>query len=195
MEPGPGMRARAEQAARGAQVAVKVVDGRAEALPFSDVTFDTVVAGLVLCTVPDPAQALAEARRVLRPGGTLRFYQHVRGEDPRMPPLVRPHVLGVAARPHPSHPAHRNPSPIRTTTFAGQMTPSFGESRPPRSTPRRCSGWRRWSEPGSPGRATAPKAAGTQGSRGDAWQPRGLSPRLGCRIRLCSLDTLMSGAH
>ena len=104
-----------------------------------------MVASLVLCTVPDPAQALAEARRVLRPGGTLRVYQHVRADDPRlarwqdrlerpwgwlaggchpnrdvvaaitaarfhlleldrfdfqiMPPLVRPHVLGVAQRP------------------------------------------------------------------------------------------------
>jgi SAM-dependent methyltransferase len=149
LEPAPGMRARATQAARVARVAVEVVDGRAEALPFPDAAFDTVVASLVLCTVPDLTGALTEARRVLRPGGTLRFYQHVRAEDPRlarwqdrlerpwgwlaagchpnrdvmaaitaagflvmeldwfdfqiMPPLVRPHVLGVAERP--THPA------------------------------------------------------------------------------------------
>ena len=145
LEPAPGMRARAEQAAQAAQVAVEIVDGTAEHLPFPDAAFDTVVASLVLCTVPDLAQTLAEARRVLRPGGTLRFYQHVRADDPRlarwqdrlerpwgwvaggchpnrdvvaaitaagfrlleldrfdfqiMPPLVRPHVLGVAQRP------------------------------------------------------------------------------------------------
>jgi SAM-dependent methyltransferase len=148
LEPGPGMRARANQTALAAQVAVEIVDGTAEHLPFPDAAFDTVVASLVLCTVPDLAQTLTEARRVLRPGGTLRFYQHVRADDPRlarwqdrlerpwgwlaggchpnrdvvaaiaaagfrvleldrfdfqiMPPLVRPHVLGVAQRP--THP-------------------------------------------------------------------------------------------
>jgi len=84
LEPAPGMRARAQQAARAARVAVEVVDGRAEDLPFPDTTFDTVVASLVLCTVPDPAGTLAEARRVLRPGGALRFYQHVRADDPQL---------------------------------------------------------------------------------------------------------------
>jgi SAM-dependent methyltransferase len=84
LEPGPGMRARANQAARAAPLPVEVVDGRAEDLPFADASFDTVVASLVLCTVPDPAQALAEARRVLRPGGRLRCYQHVRADDPRL---------------------------------------------------------------------------------------------------------------
>jgi ubiquinone/menaquinone biosynthesis C-methylase UbiE len=78
------MRARATQAARTARVAVEVVDGTAEDLPFPDAAFDTVVASLVLCTVPGPAGALAEARRVLRPGGRLRFYEHVRADDPRL---------------------------------------------------------------------------------------------------------------
>jgi SAM-dependent methyltransferase len=84
LEPAPGMRARAERAARVARVAVEVVDGRAEALPFPDAAFDTVVASLVLCTVPDLARTLAETHRVLRPGGTLRFYQHVRADDARL---------------------------------------------------------------------------------------------------------------
>ena len=53
----------------------------AEDLPFEDASFDTVVFTLVLCTVPDPAAALAEAARVLRPGGKLLFVEHVRSED------------------------------------------------------------------------------------------------------------------
>jgi ubiquinone/menaquinone biosynthesis C-methylase UbiE len=120
------------------------VDGTAEALPTSDGTVDMVVASLVLCTVADPDRSLAEVDRVLRPGGRLHFFEHVRAEDPRlarwqhrlqrpwgwlvggchpnrdtvaaitaaglqvvqldrfdlpaMPPLARPHVLGVAER-------------------------------------------------------------------------------------------------
>lgn len=60
--------------------AVPLVVGRAEALPFKDGAFDTVVVGLVLCSVSDPAAALAEARRVLRPGGALRLLEHVRSD-------------------------------------------------------------------------------------------------------------------
>ncbi|MGH2556893.1 MAG: class I SAM-dependent methyltransferase [Actinomycetota bacterium] len=144
LEPEPAMRGRAREAAMRARVLVEVIEGDAMELPFPDASFDTVVSSLVLCTVPDPARALAEARRVLRPGGTFRFYEHVRAADPRLarwqdrlerpwgwigrgchpnrdaaanvaeagftvvsleefdfqplPPIVRPHVLGVAER-------------------------------------------------------------------------------------------------
>jgi ubiquinone/menaquinone biosynthesis C-methylase UbiE len=117
------------------------VAGTAEALPVPDNAVDVVVASLMLCTVTDLDQALAETRRVLRLGGRLRCYEYVRATDPRlarwqdrlqrpwrwlvggchpnqdtlaaiaaaarlvqvdrfdlqaMPPLARPHVLGVA---------------------------------------------------------------------------------------------------
>jgi ubiquinone/menaquinone biosynthesis C-methylase UbiE len=60
----------------------EVVQAPGERLPFADGSFDTVVVTLVLCTVPDVAATLAEARRVLRPGGSLLFLEHVRSEDP-----------------------------------------------------------------------------------------------------------------
>ena len=55
---------------------------RPKGCPFEDSSFDTAVFTLVLCTVPDPAAALAEAARVLKPGGRLLFVEHVRAEDP-----------------------------------------------------------------------------------------------------------------
>jgi ubiquinone/menaquinone biosynthesis C-methylase UbiE len=57
---------------------VPLVQGRAEALPFRPGAFDTVVSGLVFCSVDDPARGLAEVRRVLRPEGRLRMLEHVR---------------------------------------------------------------------------------------------------------------------
>ena len=83
VEPEPYLRARAEEAAAHAQVKVTVVDGTDDPLPFEDGSFDTAVACLVLCTVPEQARALAELQRVLKPGGELRFYEHVVPEDPR----------------------------------------------------------------------------------------------------------------
>jgi ubiquinone/menaquinone biosynthesis C-methylase UbiE len=144
VEPEPHLRRLAWVAASQAPVPIRIMDGTAEALPIHDGALDAVVASLVLCTVADLEQALAETRRVLRPGGRLRFYEHVRADDPRlarwqdrlrrpwgwlvggchpnrdtvaaitaaglrviqldrfdvqaMPPLARPHVLGVAER-------------------------------------------------------------------------------------------------
>lgn len=61
---------------------VEIVQAPAEKLPFADDSFDTAVFTLVLCTVPDPAAALAEVARVLKPGGKLLFVEHVRAGDP-----------------------------------------------------------------------------------------------------------------
>jgi ubiquinone/menaquinone biosynthesis C-methylase UbiE len=61
---------------------VSLVEAPAERLPFEDSSFDTAVFTLVLCTVPNPALALAEAARVLKPGGKLLFVEHVRAEAP-----------------------------------------------------------------------------------------------------------------
>ena len=77
LEPEPHLRASAERAAGHAPVPVTVAAGTADALPADDASFDAAVASLVLCTVPDVPGALRELRRVLRPEGELRFYEHV----------------------------------------------------------------------------------------------------------------------
>ncbi|MFI5836299.1 class I SAM-dependent methyltransferase [Micromonospora sp. NPDC051300] len=82
VEPEPRLRALAGAAALAARVPVTVAAGLAEALPVADGVADAVVLSLVLCSVPDQAVALGEARRVLRPGGELRFYEHVVAETP-----------------------------------------------------------------------------------------------------------------
>ena len=80
IEPELHLRERAEQAAAHAPIPVRVLDGVAERLPVVDASFDAAVVALVLCSVRDQAQALRELWRALRPGGELRFHEHVRAE-------------------------------------------------------------------------------------------------------------------
>jgi ubiquinone/menaquinone biosynthesis C-methylase UbiE len=82
VEPENDLRALAERAADTASVPVTVVAGHGDALPYDDATFDAAVVSLVLCSVPEPAHFLAEVRRVLKPGGQLRFFEHVRSASP-----------------------------------------------------------------------------------------------------------------
>ena len=82
VEPEAYLRDRAERAARDGKVPVQVVPGTAEALPAEDQSFDAAVASLVLCSVRDQRRALAELYRVVKPGGELRFYEHVRSHRP-----------------------------------------------------------------------------------------------------------------
>jgi SAM-dependent methyltransferase len=83
VEPEPYLRERAEEVARRAPVPVVVVDGTADELPLADASVDAGVVSLVLCSVPSPLHALSELSRVIRPGGELRFYEHVGATDPR----------------------------------------------------------------------------------------------------------------
>jgi ubiquinone/menaquinone biosynthesis C-methylase UbiE len=77
VEPDPHMRRQARQRAADLDLAVDVRAAGAESLPYADDTFQTVVASMVLCTIPDAEAALSEVARVLRPGGELRFLEHV----------------------------------------------------------------------------------------------------------------------
>ncbi|MFI6873365.1 class I SAM-dependent methyltransferase [Streptomyces sp. NPDC050400] len=76
IEPERGLRQLAVDAAQRADVPVDVVPGAAEALPVKSEGFDAVVLCIVLCSVRDVERALGEVRRVLRPGGELRFFEH-----------------------------------------------------------------------------------------------------------------------
>lgn len=144
-EPEEPMARRLEKKLESFSLPATVLLVPAEDLPFEANTFDFVVSTLVLCTVDDPAKALAEAHRVLKPGGKLVFLEHVRSDDPKLarwqdrfygvwrraahgcscnrptednieaagfsvvnlehdslpkaPPIVRPLIAGVAARP------------------------------------------------------------------------------------------------
>jgi ubiquinone/menaquinone biosynthesis C-methylase UbiE len=80
IEPDASMAKRLPHRLEEAKVPVEVVTARAEKLPFPDESFDAAVAAFVLCSVDDPQAVLAEARRVLRPGGKLVLLEHVRGD-------------------------------------------------------------------------------------------------------------------
>ena len=73
-------RARDEAASPAVEATVTVQQADVGELPFPDASFDAVVSTLVLCSVPDQSRALAELHRVLRPGGELRLWEHVRSD-------------------------------------------------------------------------------------------------------------------
>lgn len=81
VEPDDYLRSLAEVQAASAPVPVVVVAGSAERIPVPDASADAVVCSLVLCSVADQGPALAEIFRVLRPGGTLAYYEHVRSDS------------------------------------------------------------------------------------------------------------------
>jgi ubiquinone/menaquinone biosynthesis C-methylase UbiE len=101
VEPDASMIRRARRRAARALL----VRASAEALPFRDGAFDTVVASLVFCSVPDAARGLAEVRRVLEARGRLRMVEHVRSTSPwraRLQDLVQPCWTWLAGGCHPN---------------------------------------------------------------------------------------------
>ena len=84
VDPSEGLRALAMAAPRAEGLKVEVLAGEAEHLPFDDHSFDTVVCTFTLCSVHTPAAVLAEARRVLKPGGRFVFCEHGLAPDPEV---------------------------------------------------------------------------------------------------------------
>ena len=89
VEPEPYLRARALERAETVGIEVEIVDGVAEDLGFADGSFDAAVVTLTLCSVADQGRALREIYRVLRPGGELRLFEHVRAESASMRAVQR----------------------------------------------------------------------------------------------------------
>jgi ubiquinone/menaquinone biosynthesis C-methylase UbiE len=133
VEPEPTMARKASARARAVPVPVRVVRGVAEALPFPDHTFDAVVACYVLCSVSDQAGAIDELRRVLRPGGEIRVYEHVRSAHPGwalVQDLVTPmwHRIGCNC-----HPNRDTAAALRAAGFEVEVGHfSFGPPAPVR---------------------------------------------------------------
>ena len=118
-EPDEHMRAKlqAKLDAATALPHAEVVEASADALPYPDASFDSVVATMMLCTVPDPPSALAELRRVLRPDGRLLVLEHVRSERPgiaRLQDAVTP-LYGFVGRG--CHPNRDTLAAIRAAGF------------------------------------------------------------------------------
>ena len=168
-----GRRARAVSArqgrvrgVRGRRSAVEVVNGTADRLPLTDGSIDAVVTSLVLCSVPDQAVALAEAFRVLRPGGELRFYEHVAAEpDSRLDRVQRIADATIWSWFSGGCHVHRDTAAAITTagftiTTSTASTSATGPTQPPPHPrprgPSQLDSWRvRWSSTGSVSRASA----------------------------------------
>jgi ubiquinone/menaquinone biosynthesis C-methylase UbiE len=117
VEPEPYLRSQAEEAARSAPVPVTVHAGTAERLPLPDHSADAAVLCLVLCSVEDPSAAIAELRRVVRPGGTVRFLEHTRAPTRSLRAVQR--VLDATVWPPLTGGCHTSRDPVGSLTAAG----------------------------------------------------------------------------
>ncbi|MFE5892963.1 class I SAM-dependent methyltransferase [Streptomyces sp. NPDC002285] len=117
IEPERLLRQLAVESALRAGVPVDVVPGAAEALPVKSEAFDAVVLSLVLCSVRDVPRALGEVRRVLRPGGVVRFFEHGRGGGRAM--LLTQRALDRTVWPLVSGGCHVSRDPVGALRGAG----------------------------------------------------------------------------
>jgi ubiquinone/menaquinone biosynthesis C-methylase UbiE len=105
IEPDPAMLRRARRAAATSGHAYDLVQARAEAIPFPDASFDAVLVTLTLCSIADVPAALSEVRRVLKPGGAVHFWEHVRPSgrlSGRLADAITPAWKRIGAGCHPN---------------------------------------------------------------------------------------------
>ncbi|WGM39989.1 class I SAM-dependent methyltransferase [Caulobacter sp. NIBR1757] len=141
VDPSAELRAIAAKAPRADGLKVDIQDGTAEALPFGDASFDCVVCTFTLCSVASPPAALAEARRVLKPGGRFLFCEHGLAPDPkvaRWQAFIEPLWKRLAGGCHLTRPVGA------TITAAGFALTDLNSMYLP-STPRSV-GWNEWGE-------------------------------------------------
>jgi SAM-dependent methyltransferase len=139
VDPSPELRAVAEAAERDPALRVRVEDGTAEALPFEDASFDTVVCTFTLCSVCTPAEALSEARRVLKPAGRFLFCEHGLAPDPGIATWQRriePLWKRIAGGCHLTRPVTRA---IEAAGFKVEQMDSMYVPRTPK-----VAGWNEW---------------------------------------------------
>ncbi|MEX0168791.1 class I SAM-dependent methyltransferase [Streptomyces sp. LMG1-1-1.1] len=134
VEPEPHLRRLAEEAAHRAPVPVTVLPGTAEALPVDTGSFDAAVASLVLCTVRNVPQTLSELRRVLRPEGELRFFEHGAADSPALARLQR--ALDRTVWPLLFGGCHTSRAPLSAITSAGFTLLSHRSFNLPEQGPR-----------------------------------------------------------
>jgi ubiquinone/menaquinone biosynthesis C-methylase UbiE len=141
VDPAPELRAIAEAAPRDPRLSVRVEDGTAEALPFEAGAFDCVVCTFTLCSVHTPAAALAEARRVLRPGGRFLYCEHGLSPDAdvaKWQRRIEPVWKRIAGGCHLTRPVT---AAIEAAGFTVRRTDSMYIPRAPRFA-----GWSEWGE-------------------------------------------------
>jgi SAM-dependent methyltransferase len=141
VDPAAGLRATAESAPRDPRLSVRVENGTAEALPFEDRSFDCVVCTFTLCSVQDPGKALAQARRVLKPGGRLLYCEHGLAPDPdvaKWQRRIEPVWKRIAGGCHLTRPVT---SAIDAAGFKIAQSDSMYLPRTPRFA-----GWSEWGE-------------------------------------------------
>lgn len=141
VDPAAELCALAESAPRDPRLSVKVERGAAEALPFEDARFDCVVCTFTLCSVQNPAVALAEARRVLKPGGRFLYCEHGLSPEPgvaKWQRRIEPAWKAIAGGCHLTRPVT---AAIAASGFTITRSDSMYLPRAPK-----IAGWSEWGE-------------------------------------------------
>ena len=146
IDPHEGLLDSARAAARDKGWAADLRQGRGEAIPFADGSFDCVVCTFNLCSVDDPARVMSELRRILRPGGQILFLEHGRAPDAgvrRWQERIEPLWKRMAGGCHLSR-------PIATAlSGAGFAVETLGEGYTPKAP--QFAGWMEWGIARKPG--------------------------------------------